>query len=101
VGVRPDHRSRGLGRELYGTFFEEARRRRCLTVRAIIPLVNAGSVGFHTSMGFEIFEGDGAAGGVGVLHHYDGDRKDKVVFAKEIGLSPTPSTETPPLKADR
>jgi hypothetical protein len=38
-------------------------------------------------MGFEMLEGDGAAGGVSVLHHYDGDRKDKVVFAKEIGLS--------------
>jgi ribosomal protein S18 acetylase RimI-like enzyme len=35
VGVRPDHRSRGLGRELYGEFFEGARRRGYRTVRAI------------------------------------------------------------------
>jgi GNAT superfamily N-acetyltransferase len=92
VGVRPDHRSRGLGRELYGTFFEEARRG-CRTVRAITSPLNTGSIGFHTSMGFDILEGDGAAGGVSVHHNYDGDGKDKVVFVKEIGLSPHTSLD--------
>jgi ribosomal protein S18 acetylase RimI-like enzyme len=84
VGVRPDHRSRGLGRELYGMFLDEARRHGCRTVRAITSPVNAGSVGFHKSMGFEILEGDGAEAGVSVHHDYDGDGEAKVVFVREV-----------------
>jgi ribosomal protein S18 acetylase RimI-like enzyme len=93
VGVRPDLRSRGLGRELYGMFFEEARRRGCRTVRAITSPVNTGSIGFHASMGFEVLEGDGAADGVSIHPDYDGDGKDKVVFVREIGLSPHTSID--------
>ncbi len=36
VGVRPDRRSRGLGRQLYGMFFDEARRRGCRSVRGLL-----------------------------------------------------------------
>ncbi|HKH11105.1 MAG TPA: GNAT family N-acetyltransferase [Rubrobacter sp.] len=84
VGVRPDHRSRGLGRRLYEMFFDEARRRGCRTVRAITSPVNTGSVGFHTSMGFEILEGDGAEGGASVHRSYDGDGEAKVVFVRRV-----------------
>lgn len=84
VGVRPDRRSRGLGRQLYGRFLDEARRRGCRTVRAITSPVNSGSVGFHTSMGFEILKGDDVEGGVSVHSGYDGDGEDKVVFVRRI-----------------
>jgi len=84
VGVRPDHRSRGLGRRLYETFFEEARRRGCRSVRAITSPVNTGSVGFHTSMGFRVLEGDGVEGGVPVHRDYDGGGQDKIVFMRNI-----------------
>ncbi|CAA9508237.1 MAG: acetyltransferase, GNAT family [uncultured Rubrobacteraceae bacterium] len=84
VGVHPDHRSRGLGRRLYEKFFDEARRRGCRSVRAITSPVNTGSVGFHTSMGFEVLEGDGVEGGVSVHHDYDGDGMDRVVFVREL-----------------
>ena len=83
VGVRPDRRSRGLGRRLYGMFFDEARRRGCRSVRAITSPVNTGSVGFHTSMGFEVLEGDRTQDGVSVHSDYDGG-KDKVVFARQL-----------------
>ena len=84
VGVRPDRRSRGLGRRLYGMFFDEARRRGCRSVRAITSPVNTGSIGFHTSMGFEVLEGNGVEGGVSAHSDYDGDGEDKVVFVREI-----------------
>lgn len=84
VGVRPDHRSRGLGRRLYGMFFDEARRRGCRSVRAITSSGNRGSIRFHKSLGFEILEGDSAEDGVDVHTDYDGDGANKVVFARKI-----------------
>jgi len=84
VDVRPDHRSRGLGRRLYERFFDEASRRGCRSVRAITSPVNRVSVGFHTSMGFEVLEGDGVEGGVSVHRDYDGGGQDKVVFVREL-----------------
>ena len=96
VGVRPDRRSRGLGRDLYAMFFDEARRRGCRSVRAITSPVNEGSIGFHASMGFGVLEGDGVENGVSVHHDYDGDGKDKVVFVREVDRSPhTSGTEIP------
>lgn len=80
VGVHPKHRPLGLGRRLYEKFFDEARRRGCRTVRAITSPVNTGSIRFHTSMGFEVLEGDG----VSIHSDYDGDGRDKVVFVREV-----------------
>ncbi len=91
VGVHPDHRARGIGRQLYGMFFDEARRRGCRSVRAITSPVNTGSVGFHTSMGFGVLEGDGVENGVSVHHDYDGDGRGKVVFVREVDRSPRTS----------
>ena len=84
VGVHPEYRARGLGRRLYETFFEEARRRGCRSVRAITSPVNKGSIGFHTSMGFDVLEGDAARDGISLHADYDGDGKEKVVFVKEL-----------------
>jgi ribosomal protein S18 acetylase RimI-like enzyme len=84
VGVRPDRRSRGLGRQLYEIFFDQARRRGCRSVRTITSPVDTGSVGFHTSMGFEVLEGDRTQDGVSIHSNYDGDGKDKVVFVREL-----------------
>ena len=84
VGVHPDRRSRGLGRRLYEKFFDEARRRGCRSVRAITSPMNTGSIGFHTSMGFEALEGDGEENGAGVHRDYDGDGGDKVVFVRKL-----------------
>lgn len=84
VGVRPDLRWRGMGRLLYETFFDEARRRGCRSVRAITSPVNTGSIGFHTSMGFEVLKGDKLEGGVSVHTDYDGDGRDRVVFVQGI-----------------
>ncbi len=84
VGVRPDHRSRGLGRRLYETFFEEARGRGCRSVRSITSPANSGSIAFHRRMGFEIVDGDRVTGGASAQSDYDGDGKDKVVFRRDL-----------------
>ena len=84
VGVHPGYRSRGLGRRLYETFFDEAGRRGCRTVRAITSPVNRDSIGFHASMGFEVLEGDQVEDGTSVHPDYDGDGEDRVVFVREI-----------------
>ncbi len=65
-------------------FFDEARRRGCRSVRAITSPVNTGSVGFHTSMGFEVLEGDRTRDGVSIHSNYDGGGKDRVVFVREL-----------------
>jgi L-amino acid N-acyltransferase YncA len=64
--------------------FEVARRRGCRTVRSITFPVNTGSVGIHTSMGFEMLEGDGAEADVSVHSDYDGDGRAKVDFVREV-----------------
>ena len=46
--------------------------------------MNKGSVGFHTSMGFEVLEGDRTQDGVSVHSDYDGDGEDRVVFARGL-----------------
>ena len=54
VAIHPEHRERGLGRQLYSTFFETVQRLGCPTVRCITSPVNAGSIAFHTRIGFQI-----------------------------------------------
>jgi len=54
VGVRPDQRGSGLGRALHDRFAREAAERGVSTVRCVTSTVNAASVAFHTSIGFEV-----------------------------------------------
>lgn len=84
VGVHPRYRGEGLGRRLYGMFFDEARRRGCETVGCITSPVNEGSIAFHASMGFRVEGGDAGAGGILVHKDYDGPGEDRVVFAKTL-----------------
>jgi GNAT superfamily N-acetyltransferase len=84
VGVHPEHRGRGVGRRLYGMFFDGVRRRGCGRVRCITSPMNRGSIQFHTRMAFEILEGDGEVDGVSAHTNYDGDGKEKVVFLRML-----------------
>ena len=67
VGVRPDHRGGGLGRELYERFFAAARAADREVVRCVTGPVNEASIAFHRRLGFEIeaevddYDGAGAA----------------------------------------
>ena len=54
IGVRPDQRGSGLGRDLHDRFARQAHERGVHTVRCVTSTVNAASVAFHTAIGFEI-----------------------------------------------
>jgi len=84
VGVHPDERGRGLGRQLYEHFFAVVRARGCELVRAITAPVNQGSVRFHRQMGFDIEPGDSEISGVPVTSGYDGSGHDRVRFVKNL-----------------
>ncbi|MBX7194560.1 MAG: GNAT family N-acetyltransferase [Sandaracinaceae bacterium] len=62
VGIHPDHRRRGVGKELYEAFLEQARLRGATRAKAITNVGNEGSVAFHRAMGFDVTEDANYAG---------------------------------------
>jgi ribosomal protein S18 acetylase RimI-like enzyme len=54
IGVRPDQRGSGLGRDLHDRFAREAAARGTTTIRCVTSTVNTASVAFHSSIGFEV-----------------------------------------------
>ena len=76
VGVDPERRGAGLGRDLYERFFEAAREHGRKRVRCVTSPVNASSVAFHEAMGFEIER---------VAEDYDGPGEDRVLLVKQLG----------------
>ncbi|GIO07158.1 N-acetyltransferase [Brevibacillus reuszeri] len=84
VGVHPERRGDGVGKELYQMFFQEVKKRGCHTVRCITSPVNKGSIHFHGKMGFEVEAGDKVVDGVWVTTNYDGRGNDRVQLVKRI-----------------
>jgi predicted GNAT superfamily acetyltransferase len=84
VGVRPDERGGGLGRQLYERFFVAVRARGCGLVRSVTSPVNRGSVRFHRQLGFGIEPGDKEVDGIAVTSGYDGASHDRVRFVKRL-----------------
>jgi ribosomal protein S18 acetylase RimI-like enzyme len=84
VGIDPDHRQRGLGRQLYERFFAAARERGCSTVRCVTSPVNTGSIAFHTHMGFQVEKINGVSNGVPCTINYDGNGQDRVLFVRSL-----------------
>ena len=84
VGVHPGERSQGLGRRLYGTFFDVVRARGCTRVRAVTSPVNTSSVAFHRRMGFRLEPGDAQVDGIPVATGYDGPGQDRVRFVRDL-----------------
>ena len=75
VGVSPEHRGGGLGRQLYERFFDDARAAGRTRVRCVTSPANAGSVAFHEALGFT---------SESVAHDYDGPGEDRVLFVKSL-----------------
>jgi ribosomal protein S18 acetylase RimI-like enzyme len=53
VGVAPEHRGRGVGRDLYEAFFEAARAHGRTVVHAVALPSDEAAMSFHRSLGFE------------------------------------------------
>ena len=75
IGVAPDERGSGLGRELYERFFETAQRSGRTLVRCVTAPENADSLAFHDALGFEQ---------EGVAENYDGAGASRVLLAKRL-----------------
>ena len=73
VGVDPEQRGSGLGRELYERFFDAVRPR--TIVRAVTSPVNERSVAFHQALGFEVERVD---------EEYDGRGEPRVLLIKHL-----------------
>jgi ribosomal protein S18 acetylase RimI-like enzyme len=75
VGVTPERRGSGLGRELYERFFTAAREAGRTTVRCVTSPENEDSVAFHEALGFEVDR---------VAADYDGPGEDRVLLVKRL-----------------
>ena len=84
VGIHPDERGRGLGRQLYARFFAAVQARGCGLVRAVTAPMNRGSIRFHQQLGFGIEPGDKEVDGIAVTSGHDGDGHDRVRFIKHL-----------------
>jgi ribosomal protein S18 acetylase RimI-like enzyme len=85
VGVHPHHRGEGVGRMLYDRFFALMRGHGRAVVRCVTSPVNAGSIGFHTRMGFAPKPSEtNNADGVPYAADYDGPGEGRVLFSKHI-----------------
>lgn len=84
VGVHPDKRKDGWGRELYQHFFQTVKQKGCDTIRCITSPVNKGSISFHMKLDFAVEKGDKMVDGIDVTSNYDGKGNDRVTFIKQI-----------------
>ena len=75
VGIAPERRGEGLGRQLYERFFEDARAQGRTIVRCVTSPANEASVAFHRALGFEVER---------VATDYDGPGEDRVLFVKRL-----------------
>lgn len=74
VGINPDQRRLGVGKELYERFAERASKDGVRRLKAITPVGNEGSVRFHEALGFAVT----------VEPDYAGKGRSRVVFTKNI-----------------
>jgi ribosomal protein S18 acetylase RimI-like enzyme len=86
VATNPNLRRRGLGRDLYERFFEDARRGARKTVTAITWPANRASIAFHRALGFVVQEGPGSQNlyGTPATAGYDFDREDRAILVRSI-----------------
>ncbi|MEZ4288888.1 MAG: GNAT family N-acetyltransferase [Polyangiales bacterium] len=74
VGIHPDHRRRGVGRDLYVQFFEHCKNLGVARVKAIAAKGHEGPMHFHRSLGFSVDE----------IADYAGPGRERVVFVKDL-----------------
>lgn len=84
VGVHPEYRKHGVGRELYEQFFAMARSAGRQYVRSVTSPLNANSIAFHGSMGFQAEKRMKNGEPVSTYQDYDGPGQDRVLMTKVL-----------------
>ncbi|WP_066187586.1 GNAT family N-acetyltransferase [Gracilibacillus timonensis] len=84
VGIHPEQRKRGIGKELYHRFFSKVQTENRTKIRCVTSPVNKTSIAYHTKMGFAIEQGNKIVDGISVHANYDGAGQDRVLFVKEL-----------------
>jgi GNAT superfamily N-acetyltransferase len=74
VGIHPDYRRRGVGRQLYDRFVDECRAARCVRMKAITTHGNEGSIRFHVALGWNMQD----------IEDYAGPGRRRIVFTKPL-----------------
>lgn len=75
VGVSPEQRGSGVGRQLYERFFETVRAHGCTTVRCVTSPSNSGSISFHQALGFSVDR---------IVEDYDGPGEDRALLVRPL-----------------
>lgn len=87
VGIDPDERRAGLGRELYLRFEEMAKNRGATRIEAVTSPVNTGSRAFHEAVGFLALEPGGELKPPTIAQDwvdFDGPGQSRIRFVKHI-----------------
>ena len=86
VAANPNLRRRGVARDLYERFFEDARGRGVRRVTAVTWPGNRQSVAFHRAVGFTVRGGPGTQNlyGSPAFPGYDYGEEDRVVLERQI-----------------
>ena len=71
VGIHPEYRGKGIGKQLYNQFFDTIKHNGRNIVRCVTSSVNKASIAYHTKMGFEIEQGNK-------------ENQDKILFIKYL-----------------
>jgi len=82
LGIHPDYRKTGLGRDLCDSFFNECRKQGRNVVRSCTSPINKQSIAFHQHIGSEIEPGDCEIDGLPVTSNIHGNNDPKVLFKK-------------------
>jgi ribosomal protein S18 acetylase RimI-like enzyme len=75
VGVAPDQRGSGLGRDLYESFFAAARQHGRPVIRCVTSPANEESIAFHTALGFAVDR---------IAPDYDGPGEDRALLVRHL-----------------
>jgi ribosomal protein S18 acetylase RimI-like enzyme len=84
IGVHPDYRHLGLGRELYARFAAVTSQRGATAIVAETGAFNTQSIAFHRRLGFILEDGDELVDGVPITRNIHGTGEDVVLFSRPI-----------------
>lgn len=83
VAIREGYRGQGLARALYHHFANAARARGATRLKAITNPKNAGSMAFHSRLGWTL-HGEPNESGVPVVRDYSRPGVDRVVMTRDL-----------------